>query len=166
MAIFTSIEHLFSQLEDLLVQLTDEQYQKPCKVLYEASTGQHLRHVIELFTELHKGYDSGTVNYDLRQRNLAIETNREYALDEMKSVLQQMVKPNKDMELQGDYATEDSELTMVSTNYYRELIYNFEHTIHHMALIKSGLTELPGVLVPADFGVAMSTLKYRQSCAQ
>lgn len=166
MAIFTSIEHLFKQLKDLVVQLSDEQYKMPCRVLYEASTGQHLRHVIELFTELNKGYDSGTVNYDLRQRNLAIETDREYAMAEMKSVLHQLVKPNKPLELQGDYATEDTMLTSVSTNYYRELIYNFEHTIHHMALIKSGLTEMPGVMVPGDFGVAMSTLKYRQACAQ
>jgi hypothetical protein len=40
-------------------------------------------------------------------------------------------------------------------------VYNVEHAIHHMALIKVGLKEVcPAVKIPADFGVAVSTVKY------
>jgi hypothetical protein len=54
----------------------------------------------------------------------------------------------------------------VSTNYYREVIYNLEHTIHHMALIRVGINELGNIDLPKDFGVAPSTIKYKQLCVQ
>jgi len=55
---------------------------------------------------------------------------------------------------------------IVETNYYRELIYNLEHTIHHMALIKVGINEVSCIAVPEGFGIATSTIKFRRSCAQ
>ncbi|MDX1476670.1 MAG: hypothetical protein R3301_03155 [Saprospiraceae bacterium] len=50
----------------------------------------------------------------------------------------------------------------------RELIYNIEHTIHHLAIIKIGLAIIaPDIPLPAHFGVAPSTVKYKQGiCAQ
>ena len=53
-----------------------------------------------------------------------------------------------------------------TTNYYREIAYNLEHTIHHMALIRVGLRELGDIAVDDSYGVASSTLKYRKQCAQ
>ena len=54
----------------------------------------------------------------------------------------------------------------IKTNYYRELAYNLEHTIHHMALIRVGIAEVSSLSVPENFGVAYSTLKFRERCAQ
>jgi len=52
------------------------------------------------------------------------------------------------------------------TNYYREVAYNLEHTIHHMALIKVGIREVSDMEIPENFGVASSTIKFRSACAQ
>jgi hypothetical protein len=54
----------------------------------------------------------------------------------------------------------------IPSNYYREIAYNLEHTIHHMALIRVGINEVSMIELPQDFGVAYSTIKYRQQCAQ
>jgi hypothetical protein len=51
------------------------------------------------------------------------------------------------------------------TNYYREMAYNLEHTIHHMALIRTGINDVSRISVPENFGVAISTMKYRKQCA-
>jgi len=36
---------------------------------------------------------------------------------------------------------------VISTNYFRELIYNLKHTVHHMALIGVGINEVSAVKV-------------------
>jgi hypothetical protein len=48
----------------------------------------------------------------------------------------------------------------------RKILYNLEHTIHHMAMIRVGITELIQAELPDHHVVASSTVKNRRSCAQ
>jgi len=75
-------------------------------------------------------------------------------------------RPNKKLMLESNYDEHNIETITVATNYYREIIYNLEHTVHHMALIRVGINEVSNITVPEGFGVASSTIKYRQACAQ
>jgi hypothetical protein len=45
-------------------------------------------------------------------------------------------------------------------------MYNLEHTIHHMALIRIGISEVSDIRLSENYGVASSTIKHLQSCAQ
>ena len=60
----------------------------------------------------------------------------------------------------------DGEELLIETNYNRELLYNLEHCIHHQALIKVALLQSESITVDANFGVARSTIEYRNQCAQ
>jgi len=52
-------------------------------------------------------------------------------------------------------------LSRIKTNALRELAYNIEHAIHHMAIIKIGINEVsPYILLPSAFGVASSTIRH------
>jgi hypothetical protein len=65
--------------------------------------------------------------------------------------------------LELDYAVNPAEMQKVPTNFLRELVYNIEHAVHHMALIRIGVREVaPHITLPPDFGVAASTIRHQQ----
>ncbi|HTB52310.1 MAG TPA: hypothetical protein VK718_06000 [Ferruginibacter sp.] len=162
-----SIENIFAQLCDPLDQLTPEQYTQHNTTLSGATIGQHVRHIIELFLCLENGYKSGKINYDNRERNPVIEADKEFAKKLLTQIQQNLDKKNKSLLLEqaGD-ATELIDCITIETNYHREIAYNLEHTIHHMALIRVGLIEIANIQLPESFGLAPSTIKYRKECAQ
>ena len=162
MGIKQSVQNVFVQISESLEQLTCEQYIRPSRILSNATIGQHVRHIIELFICLENGYYAGTVNYDKRKRDLSIETDKDFAGSLLKSIYLQLDKKNKPLILEASYDGLSTENLSIETNYYREIVYNLEHTIHHMALIRVGINEVSSVEVPTDFGVAASTVKYRE----
>ena len=161
-----TVKNVFVQLSESLHQLTAEQYIQPSKTLFNATIGQHVRHIIELFICLENGYNTGEVNYEKRKRDLAIESNKDFANELLQRIYAGLAKPNKKLLLESNYDEHSREGITVTTNYYREIIYNLEHTVHHMALILVGINEISMIKVPDGFGVASSTIKYRKACAQ
>lgn len=153
---------LIYQLIALLENLSDEQYVRKISLLSKASLGQHTRHIIEFFLELDKGYMAGLVNYDARNRDYDIETQRFVAIENLLNIASRVERPDKAMKLVTEYDPAGS----LPTSYQRELLYAMEHTIHHMALLRIGVSIITNLSLPEDFGVAASTIKYRNQCAQ
>jgi hypothetical protein len=161
-----AVNNVFVQLADTLQQLTPAEYIKPCNTLFNNTIGQHVRHIIELFQCLENGYDNNMVNYEKRPRDLAIETDKEFASRLLQDIYEKLSRPDKELVLEACYDEHSTSSITITTNYYREIAYNLEHTIHHMALIRVGITEVSGIHLSDDFGVASSTVKYRKQCAQ
>lgn len=160
-----AVKNTFEQITGILQELSDEEYGMPGSLLLNASIGQHVRHIIELFIELEKGYANGTVNYEQRKRDHRIETDKYFAASLLNEILKNVVKENKPLLLEAGFNSNTEESIQMQTNYYRELAYNIEHTIHHMALIRVSVNQL-SVKVKDDFGIASATIKYRKACAQ
>lgn len=157
--LFVSIKNNLYSLIDLLRQLSPSQYNSSCTALSGSSIGSHYRHIIEMFRCLLDKYDEGTVNYDHRPRNRTIETNIEVALQELELLITQIEKPNKTISLEQTIA---EERILIESNYYREILHNLDHTIHHQALIKIGISEYDNIMLNDNFGVAPSTVNYRK----
>lgn len=155
--------HVLTKLEEVIAQLTNEQYCKPIKHLDNASIGQHSRHIIELFQCLVSGYSSGIISYDKRKRDLFLESDIAVALHSIQTLKGEVNLADKTIILQQQVAEE--EMT-VATNYFRELLYNVEHCIHHQALIKVALKDMQEVKIHEHFGVAYATIAHRKQCAQ
>ncbi|MEO6454639.1 MAG: hypothetical protein ABIN97_11220 [Ginsengibacter sp.] len=166
MSIQKAIQNVFSQLSDSLQKLSHDEYTQPSDILFNATIGQHVRHIIELFIELDKGYKTGCVNYEKRKRDYTIETDKDVAIDLLHKIYLQLHKPDKDLLLEANFSEDANETVIIPTNYFREVMYNLEHTVHHMALIRVGINEVSSLLVPKDYGVASSTIKYKKACAQ
>lgn len=168
MEIKDSSEQVLRQLIDLIDQLKDEQFAKPLSILSGNTIGKHIRHIIELYDQLLNGYESGIVNYDDRQRDQRIETESGYAINKLLQIITTCEnKFDKPIQLEVDYTMNHLASEKVNTSYKRELAYNMEHAIHHMAIIKMAVeNEFEEIVLDKSFGVAPSTLRYNATCAQ
>lgn len=163
MKIFESSINTLEQFKQILSQLHNDNFTAPCEVLSNATIGEHTRHVIELYQCLIAGYELSKVSYDKRERNKQIENDIAFATQQIENIQANLERPNKDIEMAYELNGEEN---CLSSNYYREVMYNLEHAIHHHALIKIGIKQLTEILLPESFGVAPSTTQYRNLCAQ
>ena len=154
--IFFQLTEQLKSLQHLLQVLTCQQYNHKSNYLGNASIGGHTRHIIELLQCVTHGYDGGLIDYINRTRNLTLETDRIYALQELQELTETIIKDDKQMQL----ITEEHSAVSVNTTFFREIVYNTEHTIHHLALIRVALRELQLDIVANDFGIAYSTIKF------
>ena len=158
-SIITSLDGLILVLN----QLSNNEYSKKCEHLSNATIGEHTRHIIEMFQCLQNNYDSGLVNYDKRNRNLKIETDTNFALQKIDEIKENLDRENKKIQLQQII---DGHEFRIESNYFRELLYNLEHCIHHQALIKVAVLQCDKIQIDENFGVARSTIEFRNQCAQ
>lgn len=159
---------ILNQLTKLVEELSPEEYSRPARILGNYSLGQHIRHTLEFFICLEQGMSGGCVNYDKRAHDKLIESDKFVALQTLsriRSFVQQQVA-DKPLILEIAYGVHSENFQQVPSNFLRELVYNIEHAVHHMAMIKIGVQEVaPHISLPADFGVASSTLRYQQQTA-
>jgi hypothetical protein len=158
-----SINNSLNELIHLLNQLSNQEYSNSCPELSNASIGEHTRHIIEMFQCLENQYDSGILNYDKRARNGQIQTCAKFAIQQIVLIQDNLEKENKNIQLQQII---DGEEINIQSNYYREMLYNLEHCIHHQALIKVAILKFGNITIDDNFGVARSTIEYRKQCVQ
>lgn len=164
--LFTAGKTILAQLSDVVSQISEEDFRKPSAALSQSTVGQHLRHTLEFFICLEQGYELGVVNYDKRIHNKAMENDKHIALHTIRQI-QEFVGRNqadKSLKLDVGYQPDSEECVSIDTNYLRELTYNIEHAVHHMAIMKIGIREVASyVKLSPDFGIAVSTLRYKES---
>ena len=160
--IFTQLNQQLLTLNDLLSELSCVQYNYKIKHLGNASIGGHTRHIIELLQCAISGHCSGKIDYINRNRNLILETDRHSAKVEILNILSNVNLPDKFLKITVD-KIEDATHQDISTTYFREIVYNIEHTIHHLALIRVALIDMELNIVNENFGMAYSTIQYKKS---
>ena len=160
---FSAIRHTLEELKDLLNQLSNEDFALPILYLGNSSVGEHTRHIIEMFQCLLNSYESGLLNYDDRKRNSLIQTDTNFAIQSINEIIKSIEIENKSIVLNQMFYENN---VSIETNYFRELLYNLEHCIHHQALIKVAIFQFVDIQLTETFGIAPSTIEYRKQCAQ
>lgn len=151
----------FQLLRQTLEGLDDAAYALPVQVLSGASIGEHVRHMLDMYLCLLDGMEQGVVCYEKRRRDRLVETSRTAGLSLLRTIEDALEKPDRTLVLENRFGQEEMTGCRIPTSYLRELAYNLEHTIHHMALIRIGIESRGLATLPPDFGVAPSTLRYR-----
>ncbi len=160
---FSAAISTLHSLQNVIQQMSENEYTTTLAIMDNATIGKHTRHVVELFQCLLNGYQQGTVNYDKRERNLVLENDICETIKAIDDIIGQLSVSDKVLNLTVE---NDEDTDEINTTYFRELLYNIEHCIHHQALIKVACNYLSIAITDENFGVAPSTIKYRlQQCA-
>lgn len=159
---------ILDQLSLLVHQIEERDFTKPSEALSKSTVGQHLRHTLEFFICFEQGFESGLINYDKRPHDKLIESDKFIAsgtIARIKTFVHDL-NTNKSLKLEVGYDLSKEEFITIDTNATRELVYNIEHAVHHMAIMKIGIREVaPYINLPFDFGVAASTVRYKEATA-
>ncbi len=157
---------ILDQLADVVHQLTPSDFSKPSEALSQSTVGQHLRHTLEFFICFEQGFERGVINYDRRAHDKEIESDKYLALSAIRRITAfvESLGENKPLTLEVSYDLKKEDFATLQTNAIRELVYNIEHAVHHMAIMKIGIREIaPYVKLPSDFGVAASTIRFKET---
>lgn len=166
MGLTKACTNILSQLTSLIEQLSELDFTRPSESLGNSSVGQHVRHTLEFFICFEKGFENGTINYDKRAHDKLIERDKYTALATINRIVDfiNSFMEEKPLKLEVGYDLDKEEFTTINTNTTRELVYNIEHAVHHMAIIKIGVREIaPSIKLPFDFGIAASTIRYKET---
>lgn len=148
------------ELSALLSKLDSDDYAKTFTILQDNSIGMHVRHVLEFYDCLINSLDTHQVDYDARRRNPVWQSEVQEAIKVIGRISTWLSTLQQDLPMKLIYH-KDFQFEL-ETTLFRELAYNQEHSIHHMAIIRICLQqEFPGIKMAETFGVANSTLTYR-----
>jgi hypothetical protein len=161
--IFLQLSRQLQALSKLLSALTDEQYNKKIIHLGNSSIGAHTRHIVELLQCTIKGYNTGEIDYCNRSRNLLLETDKTLSQSTLEQLDSLTMLSDKVLYLLVEQIDVELEIQKVTTTYFREIIYNTEHIIHHLALIKVAVIDMDLDILEPGFSMAYSTIKYQNS---
>lgn len=157
---------ILNQLSDIIQQLEEKDFARSSAALGKSTIGQHTRHTLEFFLCLEHGFRKGVVNYDKRAHDKMIETDKFIALSTINQIRDfiDSRKNDQPLKLEVGYERDSEACLTIETNFFRELTYNIEHAVHHMAIMKIGLREIaPYVSFPPDFGIAVSTMRHQEA---
>jgi uncharacterized damage-inducible protein DinB len=156
---------ILDQLADVVTQMNEHDFARPAETLSNSTIGQHVRHTLEFFLCFENGYSSGVINYDKRAHDKLIESDKYIALsaiDRIRNFIATLAEKPLKLEVGYDLINED--FVTIETTSTRELVYNIEHAVHHMAIMKIGIREIASnIRLAPDFGIAASTIRYKDS---
>ena len=162
----SSAKELLSQLSAIIDSCEKEDFSKPLPELSNSTFGQHVRHSLEFFICLFDAKNDGFINYDNRKHDKLIETDKKLAQSVIQSIISFLNENTEDFTIsfKANYSLKEGEITSMPSSFHREIAYNIEHLIHHMALLKVAVNHtLNYIKLPENFGVASSTVRYQES---
>lgn len=161
----TSIVAVFEQMADLLLHTSDAEYVQAPVGVVTSSLGGHYRHNLDHLESLLAAIETGTLNYDHRERGTSVETSRLAALQSIRRLQREVLN------LTEDDLSQTLQLTAMidahappmhlETTVARELAFVLSHTIHHNAII-GVMAKTLSISLPARFGYAPATIAHQE----
>lgn len=145
----------------LLTHISDAQYSDKSIAPYYSSIGANMRHVLDVFACILKGFDKRKINFSDRERNQLAEEETKFGIAYFNDILRKLhTLKSTDFDLIVA-VSDDLGSGVVTTNYTLggALAQAHSHAIHHFASIGFIIHQLGIDLPDADFGYNPTTPK-------
>lgn len=160
--IVSALDRGLDDLEHLLDDsLTNETYALNPVPGFTSGIGPHVRHILDhLEALLHAAESCGVIDYDRRERGTPEETSRMAGikrLQTLRSRLWATTFPSDETSCDiRIMLASDAPPELIKSSWSREIMYVFQHTLHHLALMAS-IARVCGDETPTQIGMAPST---------
>lgn len=164
-AVVAAADLYLGQCAAFVDRASDEAYRADSRTIVGGTIGKHVRHTLDHFrAALAVTLDGSPIDYDRRERNVAMETDRAAAIEAIREIradlaalarssLASPVKVRVMLLADGTEAVLDSTMA-------RELAFAAHHAVHHHAMIRAIGAEV-GVRAEEFFGEAAATAHAR-----
>lgn len=128
----------------------------------QSPIGKHIRHILDHFWSMEVGMQTGLIDYTMRHRNTAIESDADIAYQATEKLLvwlDKLPEDNPSLQVVNEVSVTSQETLTSDTNVERELIYLINHTVHHVAYA-SLVANLHEIEIPKHLGIAPATATY------
>ncbi len=160
------LKNITRQMADYLHHIDPADYCQPLEVLSGSSIGQHFRHIFDFYHCLAKGAPQTLVDYADRERDPRVESDPVFAAQALNEAMERIdrIAEDQPIRMRADFMhLSEAERPVYASSLGRELTFIHDHAVHHLALIKIGFhAQCPGLLTDPNFGVAPSTVRYRE----
>ena len=152
------------ELADLLRSLPPGCFAAGDVTVLGTSIGGHVRHLLDHYDCVLDSVSSGSIDYACRSRDSRTETDGRFAVSRCEQLAERLrgLALASATPLAVRHEPGDPSLPANESSLGRELEFLHSHTAHHFALIAILLLR-QGLPVPADFGLARSTVRHRDS---
>ena len=157
---------LIDQIVDTISFIKEEDYNRPLEIYNGSTLGKHFRHIHDFFYCLVHQCNHKDVDYCERRRDSRIENERLYSIRQFNQISGSLgdLQEEKSISVHADFEVAPGIRPVVQTTIGREIMYGYDHAIHHLAIVKIGLKFLyPDAQVNEELGVAASTLRYQKT---
>lgn len=164
-ALIQATQEVLQQGLSLLAGIDAAPYARIAAEPFNASVGQHYRHVLDHFFCFLRGLENFDFNYDHRDRDRRLETDLEYA----EATTHELIRKfrvcdssllNQKCIVRYSVGYHNAESECLPSTVGRELAFCIGHAVHHYAIVRLLCHTLRVQVVP-EFGIAPSTLRHR-----
>ena len=160
---------LLLRLETLIESLSADEYTSTDAPVYPSCIGAHTRHILEHYLMFLAGLEDGVIDYDGRERDPAVENDRDCAYRVIHEIIEKLGKitsPDAPLTVGQAVCAENPTPSQPST-VGRELVFLHSHTTHHHSLIIM-IMRIMGKTVSGMSDFAPSTIRHirEQACAR
>lgn len=162
-ALCHAADSILAQCESILLEVPDAAYTAPAETIRGGTLGKHLRHTLDHFAAACA--DCAVIDYDHRERDVPMETDRRAALAAVASLRERLAASTTrdsagSVRVRVMVAGDGAEVELLST-FGRELAFATHHAVHHIAMMKAIAGEF-GLELGDGVGKAPSTIHHER----